>query len=178
METTTTPRSQMSVAFRYAIICALITIIYFIILWLLKLESNKAAGWVSYLILIAVMFIGIKDYRDKDNGGFIQYGKALSTGVLIAIFTGIIYAVFIFIFVSFIDPQFIQNILDTARQSMVEKGTASDEQIEMAMKYTKMFTTPPMIALFSILGYAFMGLIISLIESAILKKDNPQMPQA
>jgi hypothetical protein len=177
METTATPRSQLSVAFKYAIITGLISSVYFLVLYLLKAETSKVGGWIGYLILIAIMYLGIKDYRDKDLGGYINFGKSFSTGILIAFFAGIIYAIFVLIFISFVDTNFINNILQISEQNMIDKGM-SQEQIEMGMKYSKMFVSPIMLTVFTVIGYAFFGMIFSLILSAILKKENPQMPQA
>ena len=48
-----------------------------------------------------------------------------------------------------------------------------DDQIEEAIKYTRMFTTPIVMAFFTIIINTFMGAIFGLITAAFLKRDNP-----
>ena len=70
----------------------------------------------------------------------------------------------------FIDPAAVEQILQQAEQNMIDQGTP-DDQIEMGMKYVRMFTTPTMMAVMGLLMYTFMGFIFSLITSAFLKKE-------
>jgi hypothetical protein len=175
--TTPTPRSQMSVAFRYAIICSLITIVYNLLLYAINLSTNTWLSLINYLILLIIIFIAIKDYRDRDQVGFISFGKAFSVGILVALFVGIIFAIYYRIFVSYIDPHFIRDVMDKQVQNLEAKGY-SQEQIDRGMVFANKFTSPIFNIIGTIISYCFFGLILSLIESAILKKDNPQMPQA
>jgi len=48
-----------------------------------------------------------------------------------------------------------------------------EDAIEQAMEMSKGFMSPGMIAVMSIFGSLFMGAIISLITSAIMKKNSP-----
>jgi len=47
-----------------------------------------------------------------------------------------------------------------------------DDQIKEAIKMTKMFTTPTVMAFFTILINSFMGAIFGLITAAFLKRNN------
>ena len=49
----------------------------------------------------------------------------------------------------------------------------SQSQIDLAMSYSRKFTTPGMMATFSLIGNIFMNGIICLIVAAIMKKDPP-----
>ncbi len=65
----------------------------------------------------------------------------------------------------------IQRILDSTQQNLVEKGM-SDDQIEMAMDYTRTFMTPIWLFTFSVLGTTLMGFIFSLFISIFMKKEE------
>ncbi|MCY1223194.1 hypothetical protein D9M72_353060 [compost metagenome] len=58
---------------------------------------------------------------------------------------------------------------------MVEKNpNMTQEQLDMSISMMEKFTKPYIVAPFTVAMYAFLGLIYSLIISAILKNDKPQ----
>ena len=133
----------------------------------------KWPQWIGYILLILFIVLGIQNYRDNDLNGYISYGKSLGTGILIAVFGGIVVGAYTLVFFTMIAPDMVNRILETAQQSLTEKGM-SEEQIQMGLEYTRKFMTPGWLMLFSVLGSAFMGLIFSLIISIFMKKDeNP-----
>ena len=138
--------------------------------------ANMQSSWpnyVTYILLVMFIVMGIKSFRDETLGGFISYGKSLGTGVLISVFGGIIVGAFTALFFIYIAPEMTEKIIQAAQQDMVEKGM-SEDQIEMTGNMTRKFMTPMWLFFFSILGNAFMGLIFSLIISIFMKKEqNP-----
>jgi hypothetical protein len=68
-------------------------------------------------------------------------------------------------------PESLQEIKDMAEIQLEEQGL-DEEQLEMALKFQQKFMTPGMMALFTILGNMLIGTILSLITSAIVKKDD------
>ena len=54
---------------------------------------------------------------------------------------------------------------------MIAQGKVSAEQMEMALKMTAEFQTPPMLVVFGLFGGAVVGAIISLITAIFIKKD-------
>jgi ABC-type arginine/histidine transport system permease subunit len=67
----------------------------------------------------------------------------------------------------------IDEMLKKAEEKMLEKNPSmSDENIEMAMKYTKMFMNPVWMSIWSVIGSTFMSFIASLIISIFTKKKD------
>jgi hypothetical protein len=69
------------------------------------------------------------------------------------------------------DPDMLEELILRVEDQMYDQGMP-DEQVEMAMTYTRKFMAPIPMALMVILTYCIVGLIISLITSAILKKED------
>lgn len=130
--------------------------------------ENTLMQWVSYMLLALGIFMGIRNHRDKELGGYMSYGRGVGTGVLIALFAGILLSVFTLLFYGVIDPSAMDELKRIQEEGMYERGM-SDEEIEMGLK----FVTPGMMALFALPAITFFGLIISLILSAILKRNKP-----
>ena len=128
------PQSQAKAAMAYGAILGLAnTIIYLVFYFGGADPQSKYPGYIGYLLTIITILYGVKNYRDKELGGFISYGQSLGLGVLIGLFSGIISAIFTVLMFTVIDPELATKILDAAQQRMAEKSM-SEDQIEMAMK--------------------------------------------
>lgn len=140
---------------------------------ILHVDPNGFSKYTAWIILFAGIFLGTKAWRDNEKEGFITYGNALGAGVLIALVSGIVIGVFMMVYVTVINTGFIDQILEASEKSMRENNQPED-QIEMAMEWTRKFTTPIWITLFSVIGNVFLGFLISLITAAILQKKKPE----
>ena len=163
-------KKPYGVALKWGIIGGLAFCIYSVIAFLFGLRE---AGWVGTLItvvlMIAFIVFAVKEHRDKELEGMIPFGRAFGTSMLTVLYMALINAVFMFIYVQFIDTGIVEEILRSARESMIDRGS-SEEEIEMGMKWVEMFSTAPMMALWSFVGNMFFGLIFGLIVSAIMRR--------
>ncbi len=126
------------------------------------------------LITIALIVYGIMQVKQL-NGGFLSLGEALKTGLGIALISGIVYVIYLFIFTSFIEPDFYTNMISFQEQKILDTNpNLSDEQIEMSVTMMKKFMGPGMTAAFTIAGSLFIGFIISLIAGLIMKKTQEE----
>lgn len=145
-------------------------VVYSLILYFTDMIMNQGLGYVSYIILLIGIYLGTKAYRDQSLGGFISYGKALGTGVMISLFTAIISVIFIILLYTVIDTELIDKVMSMANEKNIERGL-SEEQAQKAMDMGKKFFIP-ITAVVMLFASVFVGFIISLITSAILKKEG------
>lgn len=156
----------------YGLIMGAVLIILSLITYLAGVV--KPPFWVSlinYAIMVGIIVWGTKKYRDEVLEGAISYGNALGLGVLITLFAGVIVAVFTYIQITIIDPDFVSKILAIAEEELVKRGM-SDDQIEMALDMQKKFMTPLFMIISSLFGMVLMGFLFSLITSIFLKKEK------
>ncbi|HEY9124022.1 MAG TPA: DUF4199 domain-containing protein [Bacteroidales bacterium] len=163
--------SLLKATMNYGLITGLIVIVYSLLLYIIGLHLNQYFGYLTIVIMAACIFIFTKQYRDKQNEGFISFGKAFQLGILIGVFAAILLSFFSYIEVTFIDPTIVEKQLDIQREKMLAKGI-SEEQVEMGIQMAKKMMTPAMLFIVSILSFTFWAAIISLITSAILKKNS------
>jgi hypothetical protein len=146
-------------------------IIYSLILYLAGQTFNNYLGWISYILLLAGIIMGTLLYRNKVLNGYISYGNAFLTGLLIIIFSAILSSFFSFILMRFIDPGLIEQLVSKTEEKLLSQGL-NDDQIEIAVERMRKMMASPFSVILSLLGMIFIGTIISLITAAFIKKEG------
>ena len=168
METqTTTTRT----ALKFGLITGVAYIIYTTILYVTGQVANTYLGWLGLVISITGMVFAMKEFRE-DNGGFMSYSQGLGIGTMLSAISGFVAATYGYIYNEFIDTTLRQQILDKARTDMENKGM-DDTQIDQALEMAQKFSSPGISFAFGIIGAIILGFLISLVVSAIMKKEKP-----
>lgn len=173
MENQTT--SLKKIALNFGVLLALLSIALQVISFVLDAHIDRP-WWLTVLqlaISIGVLVYGIKAYK-TENAGFLTIGQALKTGVAISLVAGIITVIFNYIFINYIDPDFIQKTLDFSRETMInDYPNLSEEQIDSSLEISKKLMSPTIMSGIAILSTLFFGFIISLVAGLIMKKNPP-----
>ncbi len=172
---TQTP-SIKKIALNYGLLLALLSIVLQVISYVLDAHIDRP-WWLTVLQLIisvGVLSYGIKAYKTS-NAGYLTLGQALKTGLAISLVAGVIAVIFNYIFMNYIDPDFVQKTLDFSREQMIEQNpNMTQEQIETAMGMSAKFMSPVFMSAIAMLATLFFGFIISLFAGLIMKKNPPQ----
>jgi len=157
----------------YGLITGLAIVIFSLILFISDLYQNQWINSIGYLFLIAGMVYGALEYRKKYNHGLMTYGKAFSSCFMTGLFAGLVVAIYMYVFAQYIHPGFAQEILEKSREKlMTQHPDMPDDQVEIAMQWTAKFTTPLMMMIWGFVAYVFFTVIIGLIASIFLKKEE------
>lgn len=137
--------------------------------------EDKWIAWVSYLMIFGAVFYFQKEYKNTQNDGFLSIGEAVKLSVTIAVIAGVLAAIYNFIFMTVIEPDFIDKMLLKIEEQMLEQNPEMTQgQIDMALGMTKKFMSPYISVPLAIVGNAISGLILGLIAGFINKKNDPQ----
>jgi uncharacterized membrane protein len=127
---------------------------------------------VSAVLSIVVIVLGLKAIK-QNNGGFLSLGESLKNGLGIALISGIIYVIYFYLFVNFIEPEYFSNLAKVQEATMIEMyPNFTDEQLESAMEMSKKMSGFGMISAIALIMSLFFGFIISLIGGLILKRTE------
>lgn len=137
-------------------------------------EGSMILGYTGMLVAFSFVFLGVKNYRDKQNQGIISFGKALKIGALISLIASTIYVGVWLIEYYCLYPDFMEKYtdtmikkLDTTTLTAAEIKAKTDEML----MYREMYKNPIWVIL---LTYAEVllpiGLLVPFISAAILKK--------
>jgi len=136
-------------------------------------STSLLIGYASMLIAFSLVYVGIRNYRDKYNGGVISFGKAFKIGITIVLIASTIYVVAWLIDYFFFIPDFMEKFsaqeLDELKASGASQIEIDKETIKMA-NMVKMFKNPLFNAMMTYAEILPVGLIVTLISSLILKR--------
>jgi len=131
-------------------------------------------GYLGMLIAFTFIFVAIKSYRDKQNGGTISFGKAFSMGLLIALIASTLYV----ITWAIVYKNFLPNFMEKYSAAMIEEakasssGTALQDKINEINKGKEMYATPLGFTLFTYAEILPVGILVSLIAALVLKRKT------
>lgn len=164
-------KSTKNIAVNYGIYLGLASVIISLIIYALgkTYEQNWIMGLISVLTIIVFVILGIKKFKDANNG-YLVLGQGLKTGLGIALIGAIIGIVYTLIFANFIEPNYMENMMEISRQKMMENPNLSEEQIDNAIEIQKKFSSPWMTAAVGLLWSLFIGFIAALIGSLVMQK--------
>lgn len=138
-------------------------------------EGNVVVGYAAMLIAFSMIFIGIKNFRDKYNNGLITFGKAFRIGLYITLIASTMYVVVWLIDYYLFVPDFMDKYTAHVLRQTQEDGASQQElqkkTAEMA-KYKEMYKSPVMVILLTYAEVLPIGLIVALISAAILKRRS------
>jgi preprotein translocase subunit YajC len=166
----------MNTTFFYGLMLAVSNIVLTLVFFFLGYQTDKMSQgrWIVSLlplvVTIVVMWLGIKAAREEAKDSSLSYGKGVGTGVLIALYAGLIGAVYTFIHFTFINPNFADYAIDMARQQWIAAGM-SDNQMEQAEKFLHLIYKPGVLAVMSAILSPLFGLVVALILAAFLKRQ-------
>ncbi|WP_438422889.1 DUF4199 domain-containing protein [Aquimarina macrocephali] len=157
----------------YGVILGIILILIHVLMYVsgMLLEGKQWPMYLYYLIFPVFIFSTIHAYKKKNNG-FLSLGQAIKIGISIAALSGLVYAVYNGIFNFFIEPDFIDQMLELTREKMMENPNMTEEQIEMSINWAKKLGGPIIGGAFFILLSVFFGFIYSLIGGLIMQKKQ------
>ncbi len=136
-------------------------------------ETSMLIGYASMLIAFSLVFVGIKNYRDKYNSGIISFGKAFKIGIMIVLIASTIYVVAWLIDYFFFIPDFIEKYSTHMLEELKASGATQieiDKQVEEMASFAKMYQNPFFNAMMTYMEILPVGLVVTLISSLILKR--------
>jgi hypothetical protein len=140
-----------------------------------EFKSNDVVGYAAMLAAFSFIFVGIKNQRDKYNGGVITFGKAFKAGFYITLIASSMYVgvwlIDYYIFIPDFLEKYIPHVLKEASASGASQAELSKKAEEMA-EFKEMYQNPAFVIIVSYIEVLPIGLIISLISALILKRKS------
>ncbi|SKB85846.1 DUF4199 domain-containing protein [Dyadobacter psychrophilus] len=140
-------------------------------------EGNMLLGYAAMLLSFSLIFVGVKNFRDKYSGGSVTFGKAFQIGLLITLIASTVYVIVWLIDYYLFVPEFMERYTTHVMRELQREGATAQELQEKSLEmegYREMYKSPLMIILFTYAEILPVGLVVSLLSALILKKKPSQ----
>jgi uncharacterized membrane protein len=136
-------------------------------------SGSMYVGYAAQILALSLVYVGIKNYRDKENGGVITFGKAFKIGLLMSFIASTIYVVAWVIDYHFFIPDFMDKYAAHMVQQAKSSGATAAEiskQVAEAAQMKEMYKNPVIVVAFTYLEIFPTGLLVSLVAALVLKR--------
>lgn len=160
----------------YGLIGGVVSLLGFFLMGCTGDVWGMVAGFASMILAFSLIFVAVKNYRDKQNGGAVSFGKALQIGLLVTLVTSTVYVVIWLIDYAYFNPDFLEKYHAMTLKALKESG-ASAEKIRTEAAEMNKFAIQYNNNIFYRAGVTYteivpVGIVISLIVALILKRKQ------
>lgn len=134
---------------------------------------GEIVGYVSLVIALSAVFFGIKSYRDNYAGGKISFGKGFLIGLYITLVASAIYIIGWDVYYRTAMPDFMEQYSAYVLEKAKERGASEEALMQQKAELEamgEMYKNPFVRAAWTFLEIFPVGLLITLISAALLRK--------
>ncbi|GGG90485.1 hypothetical protein GCM10007415_26260 [Parapedobacter pyrenivorans] len=131
-------------------------------------KGNDVVGYAAMIILFSLIFFGVRNYKNKQLGGYISFGNALKMGSLIALVGSTLYVV-VWLFYYYL---FVPDFIDVYTEYVLTTCAPEDLQAKTAQlaDFKEMYKNPLFVILITYSEILPVGLLVALVSALLLKR--------
>lgn len=169
-----------SIVFKYGLIAGLLVSISLIISMSLAessidIDLGEIIGFAGMFVAFSSIFFAMVKYRRNEGDGLISFGKAFKIGLYIALITSTFYVISWMILSETIFADFGDVYYDQQKTELMESdlsGAEKETQLKSMEEFKEMYNQPIYKFFITYLEILPIGLLVSLIAAAILKRNT------
>ena len=167
----------------YGTISGLITAVWVFIAMVLlghqlDMDLGMILGYASMLIANVFLVVGVKNFRDKYNGGVISFWKAFQVGILICLLGSTIYVISWLIYYYSSGTNFMETFAQSMHDQLVASGTSAAEVAKQDAEmrdFLVMYQNPFFNAAITYSEILPMGILFTLITAFVMRRKVPKI---
>jgi hypothetical protein len=141
-------------------------------------STSMVIGYASMLVAFSLVYVGIRNYRNKYNGGVISFGKAFKIGLFMVLIASTIYVAAWLIDYYFFIPDFFEKF--SAQEIVKLKASAAsqadiDKKTKEMNDMVQMLKNPLANAAMAYVEILPVGLVVTLISASLLRSKKAVM---
>jgi hypothetical protein len=142
-------------------------------------STGTASAWLGYssmILALSLVYVGVRNFRDKYNDGLISFGKAFRIGLGITVLASTIYVlVWLVEFYCFM-PDFMDKyaafLIREAKGSGLT-GSALQKRVAEIESIRVGYRNPIRVILYAYLEILPVGIVISLVTALLIRRNRP-----
>lgn len=136
-------------------------------------SQGAVIGYAAMVLALIAIFIGVKNYRDKQLNGAINFKQAFLTGLYIVLIASVIYVIGWMVYYPNFMPDFSDKYAEYQIQQFESSGLPAAEieekKVEM-QQWMELYENPVIMAGMTFMEFFPIGLLGALISAFILKR--------
>jgi hypothetical protein len=168
----------------YGSIAGLLMVMMFVISFYLMEQgtltftNSELFGYTTMIIVLSLIFFGVKSFRDKHNNGAMTFWKGFKVGISIAAVASLFYAggwEAYYNTIPGMKDTFMQRYTDVTIKKMQHDGKsqeAIDKKLEEMKMFTELYKNPFIRFGMTLLEIFPVGLVITLISAGVLRRKE------
>jgi hypothetical protein len=165
------------VIFRYGLYATLVIVglgmvDFFIVSKYASFAVQEVTGYLTMLLAMVFVFMGIRQYRDRVNGGTLSFGQGLKIGILIVLIPSIFFGLFDLLYTEVIKPDWLETYY-AAYMERIKASTPPDKlaaALKKANNEKEIFANPIFQFLLMSATVFIIGLIVTIISALTLRR--------
>ena len=137
----------------------------------ISLGTAEVLGYLSMVLAFSVIFVAIKQFKDKVAGGELKFGKAFLIGLYITLICSAIY-VATWMIVTAMNPDIMERMAEMYKEKIMNSGgTEADIQTKLAEfdQGLEYYANPAIKAGITFFEIFPIGVLVSLLSAFILR---------
>lgn len=159
--------STNNIILKWAAIFIITSVLIIYTFEFLNVDQSSKIKFLNYIPFAAYLLLAQKEDKDH-SGGYSTFNQSFYLGFRFSILSCLIFSAFLYIYLTFLSPQIIEQTILAQRNKFADQGL-SDDQIDKAAEITRKYG-----AIIKTLGTAFglffWGIITSIVGATIFKK--------
>lgn len=151
-------------------------------LWANKSHDSTVGmvlGYAAMIIALSLIYVGVRNFRDKYNDGIISFGKAMRLALGITLIASTIYVLVWLVEYYVFVPDFMDQYAAAHIRQAKSAGLSPAELQRQLAEIDNMraaYRNPVLVILFTYLEIVPVGVIISLLTALLLKRKQRRSP--
>ena len=164
------PKKFWGISLRTAILSTLLMVFVSFLYYYFRFLSTRPVILWNHLILLIMIFISVKRYRNIKLSGYINFKESYIAGLFTGVINSVLLGCFIFVYTKYIDKELIKNFI-VSNEIAMNNYISGDELLRQKAFLHK--TSTPFFMGIRAFGELFlMSIFIPLIVSIVLKKEK------
>jgi hypothetical protein len=132
------------------------------------LEGNQAIGYLAYLFPIVGIVLAIRAAKRSETGEF-TFGDGFKEGAAVSLVAALLTALLSYLYMTAINPDYLDAVREATTAQLQAQGM-SGRELAQAQQMTEAVATPGAVAGISAVSTFILGLIISAVAAAIMRR--------
>lgn len=131
-----------------------------------SLEIGQYSGYFSIIIPIVVIYIALREQQLR-SAGFLNFKEGINTGFQIALYSAVLFSLFLYAYNNYINPEWIDSLVEWQRKKLILDG-ATDDEIGKFMAQNRRMNNTVGQGVMSFISSTGIGVFVTLIEIPVI----------